>query len=208
MQGRSLPFRVATLVTGLLECLGFAGVLFGWTSLVFVFKEQRYFEELCEPDAGPLGNATGLDGKGAGPSLSLDSDSSPAPPPARLFEVRKRGHQPPPPSTWIYELPGEGGARSQGVISGCHGSARPRGNFPAPPAGCPRWKRLPWTEARPGACLAGRLGWVGGWPVHPGLLRCARLSSRLQGPGRAVLTHLHPGLLHEQLHDLPHRLHL
>nr|XP_020748227.1 solute carrier family 43 member 3 [Odocoileus virginianus texanus]XP_020748228.1 solute carrier family 43 member 3 [Odocoileus virginianus texanus]XP_020748230.1 solute carrier family 43 member 3 [Odocoileus virginianus texanus]XP_020748231.1 solute carrier family 43 member 3 [Odocoileus virginianus texanus] len=61
MQGRSLPFRVATLVTGLLECLGFAGVLFGWTSLVFVFKEQRYFEELCEPDAGPLGNATRLD---------------------------------------------------------------------------------------------------------------------------------------------------
>lgn len=61
MQGRSLPFRVATLVTGLLECLGFAGVLFGWTSLVFVFKEQHYFEELCEPDAGLLGNATGLD---------------------------------------------------------------------------------------------------------------------------------------------------
>ncbi|ELR59702.1 Solute carrier family 43 member 3 [Bos mutus] len=61
MQGRSLPFRVATLVTGLLECLGFAGVLFGWTSLVFVFKKQHYFEELCELDAGSLGNATGLD---------------------------------------------------------------------------------------------------------------------------------------------------
>ncbi|XP_010831927.1 PREDICTED: solute carrier family 43 member 3 [Bison bison bison] len=61
MQGRRLPFRVATLVTGLLECLGFAGVLFGWTSLVFVFKKQHYFEELCELDAGSLGNATGLD---------------------------------------------------------------------------------------------------------------------------------------------------
>lgn len=61
MQGRGLPFRVATLLTGLLECLGFAGVLFGWTSLVFVFKKQHYFEELCEPDAGSLGNATGLD---------------------------------------------------------------------------------------------------------------------------------------------------
>lgn len=105
-------------------------------------------------------------------------------------------------------MPGEGGARFQGVISGCHGSVRPRGNFPAPPAGCPRWKRLPWTGARPGARLAGRLGRVGGWPVHPGLLRCARLSFRLQGPGRAVLTHLHPGLFHEQLHDLPYGLHL
>ena len=89
MQGRSLPFRVATLVTGLLECLGFAGVLFGWTSLVFVFKKKHYFEELCEPDAGSLGNATGLDGKGAGPSLNLvprwweeGLDRTPGPPPS------------------------------------------------------------------------------------------------------------------------------
>lgn len=93
MQGRSLPFRVATLVTGLLECLGFAGVLFGWTSLVFVFKEQHYFEELCEPDAGPLGNATGLDGKEAGPSLSPYSDSSSAcpPTPRQAFCGEKKG---------------------------------------------------------------------------------------------------------------------
>uniref|UniRef100_A0A452R7K7 Solute carrier family 43 member 3 n=1 Tax=Ursus americanus TaxID=9643 RepID=A0A452R7K7_URSAM len=59
MPGQGLPLRVATLLTGLLECLGFAGVLFGWASLVFVFKTEHYFEELCEPDAGPMGNVTG-----------------------------------------------------------------------------------------------------------------------------------------------------
>lgn len=59
MSGQGLPLRVATLLTGLLECLGFAGVLFGWVSLVFVFKTEHYFEELCKPDAGPMGNATG-----------------------------------------------------------------------------------------------------------------------------------------------------
>ncbi|XP_061059330.1 equilibrative nucleobase transporter 1 isoform X2 [Eubalaena glacialis] len=61
MQGQSLPLRVTTLLTGLLECLGFAGVLFGWASLVFVFKTEHYFEELCEPNARLMGNATGLD---------------------------------------------------------------------------------------------------------------------------------------------------
>lgn len=59
MLGQGLPLRVATLLTGLLECLGFAGVLFGWTSLVFVFKTEHYFEELCEPDPRLKGNATG-----------------------------------------------------------------------------------------------------------------------------------------------------
>lgn len=66
MQGQSLPLRVATLLPGLLECLSFAGVLFGWASLVFVFKTEHYFEELCEPNARLMGNATGLDGKGGG----------------------------------------------------------------------------------------------------------------------------------------------
>ncbi|XP_066535204.1 solute carrier family 43 member 3a [Hoplias malabaricus] len=36
-----------TLVTGLLECLCFAGVVFGWASLVFVLKTDGYFSELC-----------------------------------------------------------------------------------------------------------------------------------------------------------------
>ncbi|KAK2100438.1 hypothetical protein P7K49_021786 [Saguinus oedipus] len=58
MAGLGLPLRLATLLTGLLECLCFAGVLFGWPSLVFVFKKEHYFEKLCEPDAGLIGNAT------------------------------------------------------------------------------------------------------------------------------------------------------
>uniref|UniRef100_A0A9L0JJ51 Solute carrier family 43 member 3 n=1 Tax=Equus asinus TaxID=9793 RepID=A0A9L0JJ51_EQUAS len=50
---------------GLLECLGFVGILFGWALLVFVFKTEHYFEELCEPNARLtvnttlMGNATG-----------------------------------------------------------------------------------------------------------------------------------------------------
>ncbi|XP_017354457.1 solute carrier family 43 member 3 [Cebus imitator] len=58
MAGLGLPLHLATLLTGLLECLCFAGVLFGWPSLVFVFKKEHYFEKLCEPDAGLIGNAT------------------------------------------------------------------------------------------------------------------------------------------------------
>ncbi|XP_066893349.1 equilibrative nucleobase transporter 1 isoform X3 [Kogia breviceps] len=61
MRDQRLPLRVATLLTGLLECLSFAGVLFGWASLVFVFKTEHYFEELCEPNARLMGNATGLE---------------------------------------------------------------------------------------------------------------------------------------------------
>uniref|UniRef100_A0A9L0JZR3 Solute carrier family 43 member 3 n=1 Tax=Equus asinus TaxID=9793 RepID=A0A9L0JZR3_EQUAS len=53
------------LMWGLLECLGFVGILFGWALLVFVFKTEHYFEELCEPNARLtvnttlMGNATG-----------------------------------------------------------------------------------------------------------------------------------------------------
>lgn len=36
-----------TLVTGLLECLCFAGAVFGWASLVFVLKTEGYFSDLC-----------------------------------------------------------------------------------------------------------------------------------------------------------------
>ncbi|CAK7308891.1 Equilibrative nucleobase transporter 1 [Vulpes lagopus] len=59
MPGQGLPLRVATLLTGLLECLGFSGILFGWASLVFVFKTEHYFEELCKPEAPLMGNVTG-----------------------------------------------------------------------------------------------------------------------------------------------------
>lgn len=59
MPCQGLPLRVATLLTGLLECLGFAGVLFGWASLLFVFKTEHYFKELCESNGQPMHNATG-----------------------------------------------------------------------------------------------------------------------------------------------------
>uniref|UniRef100_UPI00398E56B9 equilibrative nucleobase transporter 1-like n=1 Tax=Pristiophorus japonicus TaxID=55135 RepID=UPI00398E56B9 len=41
--------RYLTLATGLFECLGFAGVIFGWASLVFVLKKDRFFADLCRP---------------------------------------------------------------------------------------------------------------------------------------------------------------
>lgn len=41
-----------TLVSGMLECLGFAGVVFGFASLMFVLKEERYFSQLCSSIPG------------------------------------------------------------------------------------------------------------------------------------------------------------
>lgn len=49
-----------TLASGMLECLCFAGVLFGWASLVFVLKEDGYFSQLCETD--PSTNSTSMTG--------------------------------------------------------------------------------------------------------------------------------------------------
>jgi len=39
--------RCLTFATGLLECLCFAGAVFGWASLVFVLKEDGYFRSFC-----------------------------------------------------------------------------------------------------------------------------------------------------------------
>ncbi|XP_055486469.1 equilibrative nucleobase transporter 1-like [Leucoraja erinacea] len=39
--------RYLTFVTGIIECIGFAGLLFGWPSLVFVLKKEEYFADLC-----------------------------------------------------------------------------------------------------------------------------------------------------------------
>ncbi|KAM8880291.1 LOW QUALITY PROTEIN: solute carrier family 43 member 3a [Spinachia spinachia] len=46
-----------TLATGLLEWLCFAGVVFGYASLVFVLKEDGYFRRLCV--SVPVTNSTG-----------------------------------------------------------------------------------------------------------------------------------------------------
>ncbi|KAM7418531.1 hypothetical protein PAMA_015914 [Pampus argenteus] len=44
--GTTLRYRL-TLASGMLECLCFAGVVFGYASLVFVLKEDKYFSQLC-----------------------------------------------------------------------------------------------------------------------------------------------------------------
>ncbi|XP_068800592.1 equilibrative nucleobase transporter 1 isoform X2 [Struthio camelus] len=71
--GAGLPKRLATLLSGLLECGAFCGVIFGWASLVFVLKELGYFQELCQPTAspGPNGTAALLDCSGQDEQFSL-----------------------------------------------------------------------------------------------------------------------------------------
>ncbi|NWW14721.1 S43A3 protein, partial [Oreocharis arfaki] len=62
--GAGLAKRLATLLSGLLECGAFCGIIFGWASLVFVLKDLGYFEGLCQPSATP------------GPNRTLGSDCS------------------------------------------------------------------------------------------------------------------------------------
>ncbi|XP_049898135.1 equilibrative nucleobase transporter 1-like isoform X2 [Epinephelus moara] len=47
-----------TFATGLVECLVFAGAVFGWASLVFVLKTEGYFSSLCVNTTGV--NATNV----------------------------------------------------------------------------------------------------------------------------------------------------
>lgn len=55
--------RYLTLATGVIECFGFAGVIIGWPSLVFVLKTKEYFADLCLPvhnsSDSAAANATG-----------------------------------------------------------------------------------------------------------------------------------------------------
>lgn len=53
MPGFEKVQRGLTFATGLVECLCFAGAVFGWASLVFVLKTEGYFSSLCV-------NATGV----------------------------------------------------------------------------------------------------------------------------------------------------
>ncbi|NXA02797.1 S43A3 protein, partial [Nesospiza acunhae] len=62
--GAGLAKRLGTLLSGLLECGAFCGIIFGWASLVFVLKDLGYFEGLCQPSAT------------ASPNLTLGSDCS------------------------------------------------------------------------------------------------------------------------------------
>ncbi|KAM4583595.1 equilibrative nucleobase transporter 1-like [Odontesthes bonariensis] len=64
MQGCEVGPRVRhwlTLFSGMFECLGFAGVVFGYASLVFVLKEDGYFVELCTSDPGSNSTLQGTD---------------------------------------------------------------------------------------------------------------------------------------------------
>lgn len=58
MQGHEVGIRLRywlTLASGILECLCFAGVVFGYASLVFVLKEDGYFSQLCDSIPGTNG---------------------------------------------------------------------------------------------------------------------------------------------------------
>ncbi|XP_064019552.1 equilibrative nucleobase transporter 1 [Pogoniulus pusillus] len=46
--GAGVAKRLATLLSGLLECGAFCGIIFGWASLVFVLKKLEYFADLCQ----------------------------------------------------------------------------------------------------------------------------------------------------------------
>ncbi|KAM6321907.1 equilibrative nucleobase transporter 1 [Podargus strigoides] len=56
--GAGLPKLLGTLLSGLLECGAFCGLIFGWASLVFVLKDLRYFQDLCQPAPTPGPNIT------------------------------------------------------------------------------------------------------------------------------------------------------
>ncbi|XP_074529428.1 solute carrier family 43 member 3b [Halichoeres trimaculatus] len=62
--------RGLTFATGLLECLCFAGAVFGWASIVFVLKSEGYFSSLCVNTTGLNGTQT-LDCSGQDEQFSL-----------------------------------------------------------------------------------------------------------------------------------------
>uniref|UniRef100_A0A3B5LRX4 Uncharacterized protein n=1 Tax=Xiphophorus couchianus TaxID=32473 RepID=A0A3B5LRX4_9TELE len=60
-----------TLISGMLECLCFAGVVFGYTSLVFVLKEDQYFSELCSNNTASNSSLVETDCRGQDEQFSL-----------------------------------------------------------------------------------------------------------------------------------------
>ncbi|XP_070775463.1 equilibrative nucleobase transporter 1-like [Enoplosus armatus] len=58
--GTRLRYRL-TLASGMLECLCFAGIVFGFASLVFVLKEDGYFGQLCVSVSGTNDSLTTTD---------------------------------------------------------------------------------------------------------------------------------------------------
>ncbi|XP_053307161.1 equilibrative nucleobase transporter 1 isoform X2 [Spea bombifrons] len=50
--------HLLTLFTGLIECMCFAGITFGWASLMFVLKKENYFQDLCPSSGNQSVNTT------------------------------------------------------------------------------------------------------------------------------------------------------
>ncbi|XP_027139205.1 solute carrier family 43 member 3 isoform X2 [Larimichthys crocea] len=74
MQGCEVSTRLRyrlTLASGMLECLCFAGVVFGFASLMFVLKEDGYFSYLCATVPGTNGTLTITDCSGQDEQFSL-----------------------------------------------------------------------------------------------------------------------------------------
>ncbi|KAJ3614242.1 hypothetical protein NHX12_017816 [Muraenolepis orangiensis] len=59
-----------TLTSGIVECLGFAGMVFGYASLVFILKQDGYFSEMCVNVTG-ANNTMVIDCSGQDESFSL-----------------------------------------------------------------------------------------------------------------------------------------
>lgn len=57
-----------TLLSGMLECLCFAGVIFGFASLMFVLKVEGYFSQLCSDIPGSNSSRDGTGEPGGGGS--------------------------------------------------------------------------------------------------------------------------------------------
>ncbi|XP_069765950.1 equilibrative nucleobase transporter 1-like isoform X2 [Narcine bancroftii] len=51
--------RYVALLTGILECGGIAGVIFGWPSLVYILKKEQYFADICPTESN--GTTVGCD---------------------------------------------------------------------------------------------------------------------------------------------------
>ncbi|KAK9518105.1 hypothetical protein VZT92_023426 [Zoarces viviparus] len=62
--------RYLTLFAGVLECLCFAGTIFGWASLVFVLKTKGYFSSHCTNTTG-VNSTQVLDCSGQDEQFSL-----------------------------------------------------------------------------------------------------------------------------------------
>uniref|UniRef100_A0A8C5QP80 Solute carrier family 43 member 3 n=2 Tax=Leptobrachium leishanense TaxID=445787 RepID=A0A8C5QP80_9ANUR len=50
--------HLLTLITGMIECMFFAGIAFGWASFVFILKHEKYFQDLCPYPGNQSRNAT------------------------------------------------------------------------------------------------------------------------------------------------------